>query len=194
MRLEPHKVNLVSFRKDVLSMATNYRFHCPYCSHLMHVTSHPVHYGSPLKACPKCGQIYVDPYSRELALEPYRAPSAFTRLGTSVFVGIALALVPAVIVLLVTSDDPLSLRVWGICSVVFWLLAFAYSTLNKNRQNKQQLNQWKCSEQRLKNPEYAAQLALLGYPVPAQYLPANFKANYSKPPYQQAAVSKVSFV
>lgn len=175
-------------------MAANYRFHCPYCGHLMHVTSHPINYDSPLKPCPKCGKIYIDPYSRELALKPYHAPSALARLGTSVFVGIALALIPAVIVLLVTSDDPLSLRVWGICSVVFWLLAFLYSTLAKSRQSKRQLDRWRCSEQRLKSPEYAAQLALLGYPVPAQYLPANFQSNHSKPPYQQATVSRVSFI
>lgn len=160
----------------------------------MHVTSHPINYDSPLKPCPKCGKIYIDPYSRELALKPYRASSALTRLGTSVFAGIALALIPSVILLLVTSDETLSLRVWGICSVAFWLLAFLFSSLTRDQQNRRQLDQWQRSEQRLKNPEYAAQLALLGYPVPAQYLPANFRSAHSKPPYQRATISKVSFM
>lgn len=170
-------------------MAANYSYHCPYCKHHIKTTSAPVRFESPLKPCPKCSKIYVDPYSRELALIPYRPYSTTKLLVSNLMPGIGSAIIPTLIVYFVTKSDLAGWLSFGVCSVVFWLLWFFSSLRNPAQEETKRFAQWQESDQRLQNPEYAATLKKLGYNVPAQYLHPGFKPTSDPAPYQRAEVS-----
>lgn len=170
-------------------MAANYSYRCPYCNHHIETLSSPVGYESPLKKCPKCNKTYVDPYSEELALNPYQPQSVLKILLSSIPHGIGTAVLIGFIAFLITKSDAVGLLFLGVSSVVCWLLWFLFSILTRSKEEAQRLKKWQESEQRLKNPKYAFTLKALGYSVPAQYLPSNFTQDPQSEPYQRAKVS-----
>lgn len=170
-------------------MAANYSYRCPYCKHHIKTTSAPVRFESPLKPCPKCSKIYVDPYSEELALKPYRPQPTSKILLSCIPYGIGSAVFIGFIAFLITKSNSIGLLFLGVSSVACWLLWSLFSILTRNKEDARRLKKWQESEQRLKNPNYASSLKNLGYHVPVQYLPSGFKPSPESAPYQRAKVS-----
>lgn len=175
-------------------MATNYRYHCPYCARHVKTTSSPVYYGSLLKNCPKCGETYLDPYGKELALKDYHPHSVPKLLISNLSIGSGSAVIIAVIVGLITKNAPVSLLIWGIGTLVFGLLWFFHSMLARDKEESSRLKQWQESDLRLQNAAYATLLKHYGYDVPARYLPADFNPVPESVFYKQAKVSEIHFV
>ncbi len=170
-------------------MAANFSYSCPYCKYHIKTTSAPIRFCSPLHTCPKCGKIYVDPYCEELALKPYKPLTTLQMLVSNLAPGIGSAIIPTLIVYFITKSDLATLLAFCISSVVLSLLWFVSSLRNPSIGEARRLADWKKSDQRLQNPQYAATLKNLGYNVPAHYLPSGFKPTPDCPPYQKAKVS-----
>ena len=149
---------------------------CPHCGKI--VATRPANYfryGSPLKNCRFCKENYLDPYFHELVVEP-PAQRKFD-LTEKLIVMVVLAVV------------------FGICAACYWfettytggyhvffpgfmwgtaageVVSLAEIILVKTGfMDRRTERLRKESEERLKNPVYARELAKLGYPVPREYL------------------------
>ena len=53
-------------------MAARFHVRCPYCKRYLSVTDRPSYFCSPFGTCPHCKNTYIDPQTKELALEPFR--------------------------------------------------------------------------------------------------------------------------
>lgn len=167
-----------------------YLYQCPYCKADRHVKSDTlISYGSPLKTCSKCKKIYIDPYCKELALEPYRPHSTSKLFVSNLFSAIGLDVIITVIVMFATQSEQITGITLGIGFPVCWVLLFLHSLWNRKKIEQNHYEIWKASDKRLQNQRYAALLANLDYPVPKEYLPSDFKYASKKENYKPAKVS-----
>lgn len=167
-----------------------YLYQCPYCKADRHVKSDAlISYGSPLKTCSRCKKIYIDPYCKELALEPYRPHSTSKLFWSNLFSAIGLDVFVSVIVLFAANSETIAGITFGIGFPVCWGLMFLHSLRNRKKIEQNHHKTWTDSDKRLKNPQYAVLLANLDYKVPVQYLPPDYKYSSEKETYKPAKVS-----
>lgn len=149
---------------------------CPHCGKIVSTrAANQYRYGSPLKNCRFCKENYIDPFFHELAAEP-PAPNAFSvkhKLIGMVIFAVIFVLCFAFHWFEVTYED-------GYHPMFAWLMVLTalgeigfvieivlIKTGFKERRTERLRRE---SEERLKNPVYARELARLGYPVPREYL------------------------
>ena len=150
---------------------------CPHCGKIVSTrAANDYRYGSPLKNCRFCKENYLDPFFHELAAEP-PAPNAFS-VKHKLFGMVVFAVVFAVCFgfhwLEVTYEDSYHpMFAWlmvltAVGEILFLAEIILIKTGFKERRTERLRKE---SEERLKNPVYARELARLGYPVPREYLP-----------------------
>ncbi|MDO4317298.1 MAG: hypothetical protein Q4C48_03720 [Lachnospiraceae bacterium] len=132
-------------------------------------------YGCPIRACAQCRQRYLDRGWHEIAVEGYRESDVSTKSNAKQTLGLGLATL-GLIAANVFSIAVLHLIVYmliflAIGAGIGFLVALKDTFVCATGMKKADLEQLKAeSERRLSNPEYAKQLAELGYPVPSRYL------------------------
>ena len=75
---------------------------------------------------------------------------------------------------LVVRDNTIRWLVFGIAVLLCIPLFFFWCLRTQKQSEKKRLKRWQESDQRLRDPKYAATLKLYGYLVPAQYLPPEY--------------------
>ena len=156
-------------------MATNhYYFYCPHCEQLIKSTVHPVNYGTPVRQCPACGKSYIDPFCTEPALRKYTPLSTQHLLQDSFYGGIGAAVLITLAATFVVKDSTTRWIILGTAILLCIPLFFLWCLKTKKQSEEERLKRWRESDQRLRDPNYAATLQLFGYKVPAQYLPPEF--------------------
>ena len=134
-------------------------------------------------------KIYIDPYCKELALEPYRPHSTSKLFWSNLFSAIGLDVFVSVVVLFAANSESIAGITFGIGFPVCWGLMFLHSLRNRKKIEQNHLKMWTDSDNRLKNSQYAVLLANLDYKVPSQYLPPDFKYASETENYKPAKVS-----
>lgn len=161
-----------------LSKGTTVRVFCPKCGKVQReCAANEYRYGVPIKTCHnrKCGERYLDPFFHELAAEP-PAPYAFSIKQK--LVGMAVLAVVFVICFVIHWFEvtytnayyvafPALMVGTAIGEVALIVEIVLIQTGFKERRTERLRRE---SEDRLKNPVYARELAKLGYPVPKEYL------------------------
>lgn len=160
------------------SGGTTVELKCPHCGKIVATrAANQYRYGSPLKNCRFCKENYLDPFFHELAAEP-PAPNAFSvkhkLVGMAVF-AVMFAACFAFHWLEVTYENsyhPMFAWLMVILAVGEILFAAEIILIKTGFKERRTERLRKESAERLKNPVYARELARLGYPVPAEFLPA----------------------
>lgn len=154
---------------------THYTVKCPHCKYLLRATKTAS--GSPFGICPKCGQPYIDRDCYEPALKPYKKQTTFQLLGISawfsILVSFGVMAVYYVLVSMSTEVDFSNTIAGGLFIASFCVATFfVFKKLNESRgeDDARALEEWKASDARLQNKEYALSVAKLGFDVPDRYL------------------------
>lgn len=151
----------------------------PVCSKcgapIMVLAADEYRYGCPIRACAQCRQRYLDRGWHEIAVEGYRESDVSAKSNAKQMLGLGLAtggLVAAnIFSIMVLHLIVYMLIALAIGAGVGFLVALKDTLVCATGMKKADLEQLKAeSERRLCNPEYAKQLAELGYPVPERYL------------------------
>lgn len=154
---------------------THYTVKCPHCKYLLRATKTAS--GSPFGTCPRCGQPYIDRDCYEPALKPYKKQTTFqllwaSALGAFLF-GAGVMMVYYILVSL-SSEMNFNNTIAGGLFVSSFCAAtiFIYKKFNesRNEDDARALEEWKASDARLQNKEYALSVAKLGFDVPDRYL------------------------
>ena len=150
---------------------------CPYCGKIVATrAANQYRYGSPLKNCRFCKENYLDPFFHELAAEP-PAPNVFDikqkLFGMALFAGIfvfcfAFYWFEVTYMNIYHVMFPALMVGTALGEIGFVIEIILIKTGFKERRTERLRKE---SEERLKNPVYARELARLGYPVPREYLP-----------------------
>ncbi len=132
-------------------------------------------YGCPIRACAQCHQRYLDRGWHEIAVEGYRETDVSTKKNVKQLGGWGLATVALIAANIFTVQVLhvvyYALVFLAIGAGIAFLVALKDTFVCATGMKKNDLEQLREeSERRLRNPEYAKQLAELGYPVPARYL------------------------
>lgn len=155
---------------------------CPKCGNAYETNSYGAHpskdnrtkYGSPLKQCSKCKNIFIDNEYREIAIDGVRKVDT-QRISPQALVYTGISLLMAVI------QFNAGRMVWGI---VFLAIALYFSReifTYKSRQLKiEKLTQE--SEKRMQDLQYAQLLKGYGYNVPEKFLKNNSESFDEKTP------------
>lgn len=162
--------------KTDLSGGTMVELKCPHCGKIVATrAANRYSYGSPLKNCRFCKENYLDPFFHELAAEP-PAPNAFSvkhkLIGMGLF-AVFFAISFAFHWLEVTYENsyhPMFAWLMVILAVGEILFVAEIILIKTGFKERRTERLRKASEERLKNPVYARELARLGYPVPKKYL------------------------
>ena len=155
-------------------MSTHHYFYCPHCEQLMKSTAHPVNYGNPIQQCPACGKPYIDPFYTEPALRKYTPLSTRHLLQDSLYGGGGAALLITLAAALVVKGSAIRWIIFGIAALLCIPFFFFWCLKTQKQSEENRLKRWQESDQRLRNPNYAATLQFYGYKVPAQYLPSEY--------------------
>lgn len=152
----------------VMGKRTKY---CPHCNRIYDVETisgsalkpRETKYGSPLRICPHCKKVFLDREYHEIAIEgPQRADmvrvSPYGCVCCAFGVGMGIIMFGAGLAL--------------VGCLFIGLGAYSYYSEASTYAERQQrvIREAEASEERLKNPAYAAILKRLGYPVPDRYL------------------------
>ena len=159
---------------------TQQAFKCPKCgAELKMVVSGKAHfYGSPIRQCAKCAQVYVDRNYHEIEIEGIRAEdlSAKKSLGLTLFCLIGLVVCIGGWILLSNSSgfivkSPAPFIV-GILLFGIGFIAMIGDTLKilTGAKKKQLEKEREASAQRLSDRAYVQKLQKLGYEIPEKYL------------------------
>lgn len=172
---------------------------CPNCGKkLSNYNPNSYLYGSPIRYCKKCKGAYVDRNYHEIAVDgfPKEEMKASAGLKTAL-IGLIVSVVAAGIFLceIMFSEYyhtifPI-LAVMGIVMIVMGIVDSIRVKSGAKAGGMEKLRQESIG--RLQNPQYAMQLAELGYNVPQQYLPEGYVSpapqpvmpNMPMPQYQQ---------
>ena len=176
------------FLKDGIYPMQSNTVNCPHCHGVQPGTPNDYYYGSPLQTCRRCKKMFLDKRYHEIAVEGLRSEdTAFRSTAAKLAPFICLAMIALGVVTLLTYDGSrMKIRILGPLLGVLGLIGLIPSirALTKSGHAKAMAaldEKRRESEQRLRNPTYAAALADLGYAVPAVYLSASVA-----PPYGQA--------
>lgn len=160
---------------------------CPNCGKkLSNYNPNSYLYGSPIRYCKKCKGAYVDRNYHEIAVDgfPKEEMKASAGLKTAL-IGLIVSVVAAGIFLceIMFSEYyhtifPI-LAVVGIVMIVMGIVDSIRVKSGAKAGSMEKLRQESIG--RLQNPQYAMQLAELGYNVPQQYLPEGYVSPASQP-------------
>ncbi len=161
---------------ELNKFATAYDVKCPYCGRAEGTYSrNEYRYGSPIRVCKKCGKKFINEFYHEIAVEG-PAPEAFSikaKLKAIVIFAVLFAVMFLWHFYEVTFTSryhymPACAMIGLLVGVLFEILdiIFTKTGLKAKRTEKKRLE----SVQRLEDPEYARELAELGYNVPREYL------------------------
>lgn len=160
---------------------------CPNCGKkLSNYNPNSYLYGSPIRYCKKCKGAYVDRNYHEIAVDgfPKEEMKASAGLKTAL-IGLIVSVVAAGIFLceIMFSEYyhtifPI-LAVMGIVMIVMGIVDSIRVKSGAKAGSMEKLRQESIG--RLQNPQYAMQLAELGYNVPQQYLPEGYVSPASQP-------------
>ncbi len=169
---------MAKLAKFDLSGGTTVELKCPHCGKIVATrAANQYRYGSPLKNCRFCKENYLDPFFHELAAEP-PAPNAFSvkqkLFGAAMLAGIfvfclAFYWFEVTYMNIYHIMFPALMTVTAVGEIGFIAEIILIKTGFKERRTERLRKE---SAERLKNPVYARELARLGYPVPAEFLPA----------------------
>lgn len=148
---------------------------CPHCGAVNREHCNIWMYDSPIKACKKCEKKYVDKRFKELAIEQENGLSVSIKNNVKLALIFMIFLMGAVILLLYQHFMGYKYSLEGIFIVIISILAVLGCTIQIIRiksgiQNKVNEKYRQESEIRLKNYNYAHELASMGYDVPDKYL------------------------
>ncbi|MCR5142196.1 MAG: hypothetical protein K6C68_06680 [Ruminococcus sp.] len=150
---------------------------CSHCGKMNRESCNAWMYGSPIRFCKKCGEKYIDRRYREPAIQGFdnRTMSAELYLKIApIFAGIfVLALIwnryTVTHLGYFTTYQILFMLVGGLGAVGGIVQYFRIKLGIEEKSNQRYLAE---SEERLKNPEYVADLIANGFNVPEKYRPA----------------------
>lgn len=154
---------------------THYTVKCPHCKYLLRATKTAS--GSPFGTCPRCEQPYIDRDCYEPALKPYKKQTTFQLLWISAwgafFFGVGVMMVYYILVSLSSEMNfnnavAAGLFVSAFCAATIFI--FKKFNESRNEDDARALEEWKASDARLQNKEYALSVAKLGFDVPDRYL------------------------
>ena len=120
-------------------------------------------FGMPLKSCPSCHRLFIDPDVQELALtEPRKKDKALVSGGSLRLAALGVALAA---VLYAGGQRATALAIGGVAvlTVIADLALYPYRMKKLDRERE-------ASRQRLSDPAYAKALKDAGYKVPEAYL------------------------
>lgn len=166
-----------------------YTFYCPHCKHKLAYRDSAFlkRHGRSLLQCTKCGKTSFDPFTTEPAIKPFRRNTTAQLAVLSFFLALPCAVIAVGILALALAPSVSFLIVLTSIFLVFWLSFFLYQKKNRNRIR---LEKWNASDQRLRDPSYAMELANFGFKVPPQYLPADFKLRPSTVTHDVVLIQK----
>ncbi|MGN1165628.1 MAG: hypothetical protein ACI4S2_04275 [Lachnospiraceae bacterium] len=162
-------------------MSTHISKKCPNCGfvyesrHYAFVPSkdNQTVYGSPIKRCEKCGQLFVDKNYREIAVqgvrhvdEMYVSPQTLVSGGIPMIISLITSLV-----LFMNGDEgvltSMIVFVFSLSLIISEMVGHKKRMISLKKEEEE-------SKMRLQNPKYARMLQQLGYDVPSYYLADNY--------------------
>lgn len=157
-------------------MSIYYNSYCPHCGHTLNrdMGISSKYSGSPIRSCPKCSKIYCDPRYFEPALEPYKRYSLLRQFFGALPLAFAITVFVLFLVYSITRSDHIAWILGAVSLGISWLLFFFYSIKKRRIIEEKRLKEWQESDQRLRDPNYAALLKSARFDVPSRYLPENF--------------------
>lgn len=154
---------------------THYTVKCPHCKYLLRATKTAS--GSPFGTCPRCGQPYIDRDCYEPALKPYKKQTTFQLLWASAWVaflfGAGVIMVYYILVSLSSEmnfNNTIAAGLFASSFCAATIFIFKKFNESRNEDDARALEEWKASDARLQNKEYALSVAKLGFDVPDRYL------------------------
>lgn len=157
-------------------MATHTYKKCPHCgktyeTYSTYTKAHMNHSGSPFVVCKSCGRTFVDRDIKEPALSPY-SDEGF-ELWRCFFVYLMPWGLLGVFILFcaLNMEDP-SAAVYFFAALVLglYVVLTANVVINRTKLQEKYKEEYRESEKRLQNPQYAQALSAAGFYVPRQYL------------------------
>ena len=149
---------------------------CPHCNKkISDYAANKYMYGSPIRVCKKCNGAYLDVNYHEVAIDGFPPDELSMKKGVkSALIGGAIFLVCAAIFVLelLFSDK---IHIYPPIAAVFGIIIVITSIVDvikvKSGAKVKELEVMRFqSIERLRNPDYARQLAELGYNVPEEFL------------------------
>ena len=133
---------------------------CPHCNSIIRqTTSGEYSWGSPLKVCPRCNEIYIDNYYHEVAIEGF---SSTDQIRSSWW----MLLVPIILSVLYARVSFNGILI-AIGLAILMILGVSYQRIKNKEEMKVEM---KHSLERLSDYNYALALKKAGYDVPDKYL------------------------
>ena len=134
-------------------------------------------YGSPLRQCSKCGELFIDKDYREIAIDGIRTADTKRLSGSTLFACTSLLFMAVALICLYINDSSLfssGRSIWSIFFAIVLLGMICFLVIDEVRgygERQSFLEQERRnSEKRLQDYQYARFLQKLGYTVPEQYL------------------------
>ena len=157
-------------------MATYTYKKCPHCgktyeSYSIYTKSYQSHQGSPFITCKFCGETFVDKEIKEPALEPYSEKGfELWRCFFAFLMPFGLGGILAIICALNSEEYAIGAGVVAFILLGIYMALTIYTIVNRAKLQEDDKKEYKESERRLQNPEYAKALRDAGFNVPSKYL------------------------
>ena len=155
-------------------MSTHTWKKCPNCGKTYeHYTTYTKnfenHSGCPIVTCKYCGQKFIDKDIKEPALKPKPAKASIINCIFTMFIPFGALSILFAIPLTYETPEP-----WYyflvIIPAIIWISFVVFAFAKRAEINKELIEEYKASEERLKNPEYAKLLKEHKFKVPEKYL------------------------
>ena len=156
-------------------MSTHTWKKCPNCGKTYeHYTTYTKnftsHSGCPITTCKYCGEIFIDKDIKEPALESKPAKvSIIDCIFTMFFPFGVLSIVFAIPLIIHYTSEPWY-YLFVIIPAIIWISFVIFALVKRDKINKELIEEYKASEERLKDLEYAQLLLKYKFNVPDKYL------------------------
>lgn len=174
-------------------MAARYHAHCPYCKMYLSHSDRPAYFASPFGTCPHCKNTYIDPQTKELALEPFRPRPIWKLLVSGALSGFTGSIVVELLARWITGNAAVATRIWLISLPILCLITILRELRTRHETEQYDREDWEESDRRLQSKSYAMRLANHGYPVPPRYLPSGFKPDPNAATCKRLRVKLIQF-
>lgn len=157
-------------------MATYTYKKCPHCgktyeSYSTYTKQYNNNSGSPFIVCRSCGKTFVDKEIKEPALLPYTGEGfELWRCFFAFLMPWGLAGIFAAVAAFNMEEKPVALFVIAAILIGIYVALTIYTIKNRIKFIEDDRKEYKASEQRLANPDYARALKEAGFKVPDKYL------------------------